>query len=292
MDDDRFKAVVNEGGIHALMIMAAYPCDTGTYTCVATNRVGESSFNVTLVVVEKEQTVSPKFVERFQATEAKEGEPVSLYCRAVGTPIPRITWQKDGVQIYSRPPEWEIKTNEGSSTLLINKVLHQDSGWYQCTAQNQAGTAATRAKLYVEPEKKVLVGEPVKIQLPKTHRVIEPERPPPSEIIYLRHLERKFQEVPPPASVAPPLPSKPAFTTHLRDLVLTEGERAHFDARLTPLADPTLRVEWYLNGTLIESSSRVLTTFRFGYLALTIIHVYPQDSGKPNSSLSFDKSFN
>ena len=280
LDTDRFKVVVNEGGVHALMIMAVYPCDTGTYTCVASNPVGESSFTVRLVVVEKEQTIAPKFVDKFQATDVKEGQSVRFDCRAIGTPYPRMMWQKDGVQIYSRLPDIEIQSHEGSSSLIFHRVQPQDSGWYQCTAQNQAGTAAVRGKLHVEGEKRILVGEPVTIKVPKTHRVIEPEKPPPSEVIYLRHLERTYHEVSqhPPSEIPPP-PPKPTFTTNLRDLVLKEGERAHFEARLTPSADPSMRVEWYLNGTLIESSSRVLTTFRFGYMALTIIHVYPEDSG-------------
>jgi hypothetical protein len=284
LDDDRFKVVVNEGGIHALMIMAVYPCDTGTYTCVASNRIGDATFSVRLMVVQKEQTVAPKFVERFETINVKEGEPVSLHCRAVGTPLPRITWQKDGVQIYSRPPDIDIKTFEGTSTLYLNRVTTSSSGWYQCTAQNQAGTAATRAKIYVEAEKRITTGEPIKLNLPKTHRVIEPEGPQPYETIYLKHIERTYQEI--PKRVEEPLPpQKPAFTTHLRDLTLTEGERAHFDARVVPLSDQTMKVEWFLNGNPIESSSRVLTTLRFGYLALTIIHVYPEDSGKQRSYL-------
>ncbi|CAG2106124.1 unnamed protein product, partial [Medioppia subpectinata] len=296
LDTDRFKVVVNEGGVHALMIMAVYPCDAGTYTCVASNRVGEASFKVSLSVVEKEHTIAPKFVERFQAVDVKEGEPITLHCRAVGAPLPRITWQKDGVQIYTNLPDVEIKTNEGTSDLIFHRIVAKNSGWYQCTAQNQAGLAATRAKVYVESDRRVPIGEPVVINVPKTHRIIEPERPEPSETIYLKHVERTYQTIsrpggqsdePPPQQIIqqpiqqpiqPPAPPKPAFTTHLRDLVLTEGERAHFDARMTPLSDPTIQVEWYLNGTLIESSSRVLTTFRFGYLALTIIHVYPEDS--------------
>jgi hypothetical protein len=47
-----------------------------------------------LNVIEKEQVVAPKFVERFTTVHVKEGEPVVLNARAVGTPIPRITWQK------------------------------------------------------------------------------------------------------------------------------------------------------------------------------------------------------
>lgn len=43
--------------------------------------------------------VAPKFVERFQQTTVAEGETVMLQCRAVGTPMPVLSWQKDGVTI-------------------------------------------------------------------------------------------------------------------------------------------------------------------------------------------------
>lgn len=45
-------------------------------------------------MIEKELVVAPKFVERFTTVNVKEGEPVILSARAVGTPVPRISWQK------------------------------------------------------------------------------------------------------------------------------------------------------------------------------------------------------
>lgn len=68
--------------------------DAGVVTCVARNKAGETSCQCNLSVIEKEQVVAPKFVERFVTTSVKEGEPVVFMARAVGTPIPRITWQK------------------------------------------------------------------------------------------------------------------------------------------------------------------------------------------------------
>ena len=54
-------------------------------------------------MLEREQVVAPKFVERFQQGQVKEGETVVLQCRAVGTPTPVLSWQKDGVGIKSCP---------------------------------------------------------------------------------------------------------------------------------------------------------------------------------------------
>jgi titin len=47
-----------------------------------------------LRVIEKEQLIAPKFVERFSTVSVKEGETVMLSARAVGNPVPIITWQR------------------------------------------------------------------------------------------------------------------------------------------------------------------------------------------------------
>lgn len=101
LDDSTHKILVNESGNHALMITNAQLSDIGVIQCVARNKGGEASFQCRLSVIEKEQVVAPKFVERFSTANVKEGEPVSLSVRAVGTPVPKLTWQKDGVPVTS-----------------------------------------------------------------------------------------------------------------------------------------------------------------------------------------------
>lgn len=44
----------------------------------------------------------------------------------------------------------------------------------------------------------------------------------------------------------------PKFLTQPKDLTLPENSLAHFECRLTPVNDPTMKVEWFHNGkTLI-----------------------------------------
>lgn len=64
VDDFNHKILVNESGNHALMITSAGRNDSGVVTCVAKNKTGETSFQCNLNVIEKEQVVAPKFVER------------------------------------------------------------------------------------------------------------------------------------------------------------------------------------------------------------------------------------
>lgn len=96
-NDATHKILVNESGNNALMITNVNRSDSGIVTCVARNKAGETSFQCNLNVIEKEQVVAPKFVERFTTTNVKEGEPVVFTARAVGTPTPRISWQKVGL---------------------------------------------------------------------------------------------------------------------------------------------------------------------------------------------------
>lgn len=103
---------------------------------------------------------------------------------------------------------------------------------------------------------------------------------PPREIIRLRHVEhtspirREVDDDEPKMR-----PQRPSFRTHLMDQNLIEGGRAQFDARLLPLGDPNLQVEWYHNGQSLPASTRYITEFRFGYVALTILNVSQSDAG-------------
>jgi hypothetical protein len=172
-DDATHKILVNESGNHSLMITNVSRYDAGVVTCVARNKSGEVTAQANLVVLEKEQVVAPKFVERFTTVNVREGEPVRLTARAVGTPVPRITWQKDGVQVVPNENVY-ITIDGGAAALDIPQAMAGDAGWYQCTAQNVAGSTATRARLFVETPK-TQSSEQRRLNLPKPSRVIEPE---------------------------------------------------------------------------------------------------------------------
>ena len=78
LDDATHKILANESGNHALMITGAGLSDSGVIQCVARNKGGEARFQVRLSVIEREQVVAPKSIERFATIYVKEGEPVSL----------------------------------------------------------------------------------------------------------------------------------------------------------------------------------------------------------------------
>jgi hypothetical protein len=60
---------------------------------------------------------------------------------------------------------------------------------------------------------------------------------------------------------------------------LVEGQNAHFEAKLEPIADPNLRVEWFVNGQPVTIGHRFRPIHDFGYVALDIVGVISEDSG-------------
>ncbi|XP_054275488.1 titin isoform X3 [Macrosteles quadrilineatus] len=276
-DDATHKILVNESGNHALMITNVSRFDHGVVQCVARNKAGETSFQCNLNVIEKEQVVAPKFVERFSTVTVKEGEPVSLSVRAVGTPIPRISWQKDGIAIMPSG-DVNIVVDGGASVLDLAAARSSDSGWYQCTAQNVAGSTATRARLHVQtPQQPEYQGDR-RLHLPRPTKVIEPEPQPGPEIIYLRHVERAKPRQ--PAQEQDRQYPPPQFIIPLSPASATEGGRVHLEARIEPVGDPTMRVEWFHNGRPLAASSRVTTTFKFGFIALDLLSIVQADAGE------------
>ena len=47
----------------------------------------------------------------------------------------------------------------------------------------------------------------------------------------------------------------PVFTSSMKSIEVKEGQRAHFECRIIPVSDPTLKVEWLLNGKPLKQGS-------------------------------------
>ena len=73
----------------------------------------------------------------------------SIICFAEGVPTPMLSWQKDGVAL-SDGQGCRINTNGGHTQLIVEAADGSSSGWYQCTAVNVGGTAATRGKVLID----------------------------------------------------------------------------------------------------------------------------------------------
>ena len=299
----RFRTF-HDFGIVILDILYCYAEDSGTYECKATNKLGSDSISCTIKCSEKsgliltpqvpgemkkqtieriqhlesmkmrssqEETITHGVAPRFTVpienmNDLKEGENAHFEARLIPTDDPTMTidwyWNGKALKAGSR-----IRTfcDFGFVILEISPVYPEDSGEYTCKAKNALGEAVTTATLKCSGKRGLIMDS----QLP---RGMEGAM---DKIANLEGLgNRRAYEQPPEDADAPP-----EFLSSLEDLLLAENSLAHFETRLTPINDPSMRVEWFHNGKQLSAGSRIKTINDFGFVILEVANVMTRDSG-------------
>ncbi|XP_027579260.2 hemicentin-1 [Pipra filicauda] len=113
--------------------------DAGRYTCVVTNAAGRLAKDFHLAVL-----VPPGIVgeNKLEDVRVKEKHTVTLTCEVTGSPVPQISWLKDGQPV---PEDGEHRALSGGRLLQISNAQVSDTGRYTCVASNAAGD---RSKTY------------------------------------------------------------------------------------------------------------------------------------------------
>ncbi|XP_030829405.1 protein sidekick-1 isoform X9 [Strongylocentrotus purpuratus] len=152
-----------------LVIFAFEISDEGTYTCVASNTGGDDEFSTVVTV---EYDVPPSIVEQPESINGDERIPLTLTCRATGTPEPTYYWEKDGA-LFNVDSNDRVSLDGGN--LVIESLTTADDGQYQCFAKNRLGTAMSQKILTslafmdqfenIEPARiQVSQGQPLKLR--------------------------------------------------------------------------------------------------------------------------------
>ena len=178
----------------------------------------------------------------------------------------RIEWFKDGRSITASS---RIATvfSFGYVSLTISGLRGDDSGTYTCRATNKSGEDMTQANVNINASTTLtsstgLEEQMAYIQKTEQLEMYQQSKHSKSEVTY----EQPTQA--------------PEFKTQLKDQVeVKEGGFAHFEARLEPMGDHTMKVDWFKNGKPVEASSRITSFFNFGYVALTVKQVATHDMG-------------
>ncbi|ELV11507.1 Hemicentin-1 [Tupaia chinensis] len=116
--------------------------DSGMYLCVATNIAGNVTQLVKLSV-----HVPPKIQHGPKHLKVQVGQRVDIPCNAPGTPLPVITWYKDGSPVLTDGVQ---HLSDPDGTLSINQAMLSDAGTYTCVATNIAGRDETEITLHVQ----------------------------------------------------------------------------------------------------------------------------------------------
>ena len=70
------------------------------------------------------------------------GNSTNFYCVVSGDPAPTISWTKGGFSI-NQSNNSRISFSENKELLTITNLNRQDSGEYQCVANNSLGTGSS-----------------------------------------------------------------------------------------------------------------------------------------------------
>uniref|UniRef100_A0A672LIQ1 Heparan sulfate proteoglycan 2 n=1 Tax=Sinocyclocheilus grahami TaxID=75366 RepID=A0A672LIQ1_SINGR len=162
------KAVIRNG---LLTIPSVDHVDDGEYICKALNTHGEHTARGVLHV---QSTSQPHGLPHVQVSpprvEIHEGETLRLYCRAVGSPTPALTWKKRG---GSLPPQARLERTD-IGTLFVPNIRSSDAGTYLCVGTNTVGSSEAHIEVFVKRGEAKIIPSGVTIQ-PSIASVMEGE---------------------------------------------------------------------------------------------------------------------
>uniref|UniRef100_A0A671NWI6 Contactin-4-like n=1 Tax=Sinocyclocheilus anshuiensis TaxID=1608454 RepID=A0A671NWI6_9TELE len=124
-----------------LYIAKVETSDVGNYTCVVRNVMTNTTVysSPTPVVLRRDAVMGeyePKIEVQFEKMlHVAKGSSVRLECFALGNPVPSISWKRaDG-----SPFPGKMKINHSNGVLEIPYFRPEDSGLYECVAENSKG---------------------------------------------------------------------------------------------------------------------------------------------------------
>ncbi|XP_073771514.1 neurofascin homolog (chicken) a isoform X23 [Danio rerio] len=106
--------------------------DIGSYTCMASNRIGSIRHTVEVQV-----KAAPFWLEKPINLVLAPDESGRLVCRANGSPKPTIQWLVNGEPIESSLPNPNRRVLD--DTIIFETVQFESSAVYQCNASNEHG---------------------------------------------------------------------------------------------------------------------------------------------------------
>ncbi|KAG0723051.1 Titin [Chionoecetes opilio] len=291
-------------GYVTLDIMHCVPEDSGVYMCKAINKAGEAVSSVSTRVIAKgsilgdalhpgwetiklreaqwnrvpetpmspEHQEPPMFTKHLESHERlQEGGNLLLegQVQPARDPNLSIEWFKNGVQLptgtggivgsYNEGTRCRSTFDFGHVTLDISGLRESDSGIYTCKAVNRVGEAVSTCNIKVF-DRHWLIGDSIH---PDAMKKIGELETPKTETVTTKE----------------PVFEIPMFISHLNDVENTEGDNAHFECRVEPSRDPTMKIDWSINGKPLRAATRYAAQYDFGFVSLDCTHCYAEDSG-------------
>ncbi|CAL8088024.1 unnamed protein product [Calicophoron daubneyi] len=151
--DNFHKTFIRRKGTYVLLLNSpSVESDSGQYSCVATNNVGQAILQFSVQV--QPSVRPPRFIEKPapQITAAAD-KPLVLRAQVEGVPKPVLSWHKDGKLVSTtQDGRVNVEFSDYETVVTIRAVSRDDLGKWQCLAANTAGTVSARTTIEIPPE--------------------------------------------------------------------------------------------------------------------------------------------
>lgn len=203
----------------------------------------------------------PRFLIKPLSLRVDRGEDAAFSCKMWGTPLPEVTWEKDGKKLNDifESAHFKVSSQDGGwFQLKIYRTRMPDKGVYTCRAVNCHGEALAGAVLLVEPvperqQSKMSSNGHTNNQLSPKHRGGR------------LGLSRVIDE--PPVNVS-----------KAKKFAVAEGKHAKFRCFVT--GKPKPEIIWKKDGVPLEPGRRhLIFEDREGYYTLKVLYCKVQDTG-------------
>uniref|UniRef100_A0A6Q2ZIB5 DCC netrin 1 receptor n=1 Tax=Esox lucius TaxID=8010 RepID=A0A6Q2ZIB5_ESOLU len=134
-----------------LLISSVTSDDSGSYSCVAFNKNENITASCELSVL-----VPPQFLNYPTNSYAYESTDIELECAVEGNPAPTVRWMKNGEEVI---PSDYFQVIDGSNLQILG-LVKSDEGFYQCVAENEAGSGQAMAQLILRDSGVLLPSAP------------------------------------------------------------------------------------------------------------------------------------
>uniref|UniRef100_A0A674NRD4 Contactin-5 n=1 Tax=Takifugu rubripes TaxID=31033 RepID=A0A674NRD4_TAKRU len=236
-----------------LYISKVQPSDVGSYICLVKNtvtnaRVLSPPTPLTLKTDGIMGEYEPKIEVHFPPSVlAARGATVRLECFALGNPVPTITWRKINGNIPKK-----ARLRKSQAVLEIPNIQLEDSGTYECKAENPRGGTAFKGHLqvYTLPQWVRMIndtqmdsGEKLRWECKATGR-------PRPTYRWLRNgfAANRLGNV--------PVSSAPVFVDNPVWVIATLGKDVSLDCK--PRASPKPRILWKRGDRRIQPNKRIM----------------------------------